>query len=111
MDRLNYQQIGQRIRRKRKEKDWTQCELAQKCGVSMAFIGHIERGTRVMSMDTFVTICNALGSSADELLWDSVRVSDSRMQRMLDSAQGGHPKNYDLYVQIMESVAEAMGKA
>jgi len=109
-EKLDYKQIGEKIRHKRKERKWTQYELAEKCHVSMAFIGHIERGTRIMSMDTFVTICNVLGTSADELLWDTVRVSDSKMQRMLDSAESGHPESYELYVRIMESVAEVMNQ-
>jgi len=111
MHELDYKQIGQRIRHKRKEKEWTQLELAKKCHVSMAFIGHIERGTRIMSMDTFVTLCDALDTSADELLWDTLRVSDSKMQKMLDSTENENPGNYELYVRIMESVAEAMTKA
>lgn len=71
MQVLDYARIGMRIRKERRANGWSQDELAKRCGISMSFIGHIERGTRVMSMDTFVTICNVLGSSADELLWDS----------------------------------------
>jgi len=107
---IDYKQIGTRIRRKRREKGWTQGELAKKCNVSMSFIGHIERGSRMMSMDTFITICTVLDASADSLLWDTVKVSDCNMQRMLDSAESGNPGNYKLYVQIMESVAEVMSQ-
>jgi len=81
------------------------------CGVSMSFIGHIERGSRIMSLDTFIRLCRVLDASADELLWDSIKVSDCRMQQMLDNAESGNPKNYELYVRIMESVAEVMTRA
>ena len=50
MKELDYSQIGKRIRQVRKIKDWSQDELAKKCGISMSFLGHIERGTRIMSL-------------------------------------------------------------
>jgi len=111
MDEIDYKKIGMRIRCKRKAKNWTQSELARKCGISMAFVGHIERGSRIMSMDTFIKICEVLDVSADELLWDTVKVSDCNMQRMLDTAEAENPENYKLYVRIMESVADVMSQA
>ncbi len=42
---LDYGKIGMRIRQARKVKKLTQGELTQKCGISMSFLGHIERGT------------------------------------------------------------------
>jgi len=110
MREVDYKKMGMRIRRRRREKGWTQGELAKMCGVSMSFIGHIERGSRIMSMDTFIKLCDVLDVSADGLLWDTVKVSDCNMQRMLDTAESGSPKNYGLYVQIMESVAEVMSR-
>lgn len=108
MQNIDYKKIGMRIRNRRRAKGWTQGELANRCGVSMSFIGHIERGSRIMSMETFITLCDVLDSGADELLWDTKKVSDCKMQRILDNAESGNPKNYDLYVRIMESVAEVI---
>jgi len=110
VQKIDYKKIGMRIRRRRRQKGWTQGELAKRCGVSMSFIGHIERGSRIMSMDTFITLCDVLDVGADEILWDTVKVSDCKMQRMLDTAESASPKNYDLYVRIMESVAEVMSR-
>jgi len=110
MQKIDYKKIGMRVRRRRRQKGWTQGELAKRCGVSMSFIGHIERGSRVMSMETFITLCDVLDVSADGLLWDTVKVSDCNMQRMLDTAETGSPQNYELYVRIMESVAEVMSR-
>lgn len=59
---LDYGRIGMRIRQLRKVKGWSQDELAKKCGISMSFLGHIERGTRIMSLETFVSICKYLWS-------------------------------------------------
>ena len=59
MRELDYGRVGMRIRQVRKVKGWSQDELARKCGISMSFLGHIERGTRIMSLETFVKIGRA----------------------------------------------------
>ena len=67
MRELDYGKMGMRIRQVRKAKGWSQSALAEKCGISMSFLGHIERGSRIMSMETFSNICLALDAGADEL--------------------------------------------
>lgn len=44
MRELDYGKMGMRIRQVRKAKGWSQEKLAEKCGISMSFLGHIERG-------------------------------------------------------------------
>lgn len=110
MQELDYTKIGMRIRQARKIKDWSQGELAKQCGISMSFLGHIERGTRIMSLDTFVNICMALGADADELLWGAVRPSDTRLVDAWGLAGAG-ADSYSMYVRIMKSVAEIMSEA
>lgn len=70
---MDYKGIGTRIRRERKRKDMTQAHMARKAGISLSFYGHIERGTRVMSVETLVKICEALNADAHYLLWGSNR--------------------------------------
>lgn len=65
---MNYAAMGLRIRNARKAKHWTQAELAERCSMSTAFCGHIERGTRVPSLDTLARLCIALDVSADMIL-------------------------------------------
>ena len=67
-DFMDYTAMGKKIRRKRREMDITQAQLAELAGISTAFVGHIERGTRVLSVETLCRICKALGVSADDLL-------------------------------------------
>ncbi len=128
MQELDYGKMGMRIRQVRKAKGWSQSDLAEKCGVSMSFLGHIERGTRIMSIDTFVKICRALEAGADELLWGVANPSDAvldmwnqpekrksgkRAKRDADEKNSGGTKadSYAMYVRIMKSVAEIMNEA
>ena len=113
MKELDYSQIGKRIRQVRKIKDWSQDELAKKCGISMSFLGHIERGTRIMSLETFVSICSALDAGADELLWGEVQPSDAVLDMWSTTESKQDQKqtdSYSMYVKIMKSVAEIMSK-
>ena len=129
MRELDYGKMGMRIRQVRKAKGWSQDELAKKCGISMSFLGHIERGTRIMSMETFANICTALDAGADELLWGVANPSDavldmwnlpekkkSRRAGSQNEAAGaaavpGTDDSYSMYVRIMKSVAEIMNGA
>ena len=71
MQELDYQAIGQRIRAERQKNKMTQERLGELCGLSTAHIGHIERGTRVPSLQTLCQIASALDVSVDFLLRDS----------------------------------------
>lgn len=42
---MNSQELGQKIALLRKQKGWTQTELAEKAGVSRAFVCNLERST------------------------------------------------------------------
>lgn len=123
MKELDYAKIGMRIRQVRKAKGWSQDVLAKKCGISMSFLGHIERGTRIMSLETFVNICGALEAGADEILWGRAHPSEAVLDlwNPKDSgktaleerpAVGGKPAHvqdsYAMYIRIMKSVAEIM---
>ncbi len=122
MKEVDYGRMGKRIRELRKAKGWSQDALAKRCGISMSFLGHIERGTRIMSLETFVGICSALDAGADELLWGVAHPSDAVLDmwgapaKKTDmGADSGAPKkdadSYSMYIRIMKSVAEIMNEA
>jgi transcriptional regulator with XRE-family HTH domain len=65
---MDYVLLGKRVRIRRTVLELTQEELAEKIGVCTSFIGHIERGSRKLSVDTLYALCKALETSADFLL-------------------------------------------
>ena len=65
---MDFSEMGNRIRKHRQLKSMTQDALAEKVGVSPAYIGMIERGERAPSLDVFILIANELNVTADELL-------------------------------------------
>ncbi len=62
--------IGKRIRMCREDRAWSQEALAEAVGISVTYVGMIERGEKVPRLETFVKIATALGVSADPLLAD-----------------------------------------
>ena len=51
MNNINYVNLGEKIKSTRKERGYTQEKLAEICDISTGFLGHIERGTRKLSLD------------------------------------------------------------
>lgn len=65
---VDYADMGKKIRKLRKEQHLTQEQFAELIGRSTSFIGHIERGTRIISLETFSNIVQILNCSANYLL-------------------------------------------
>lgn len=86
---MNLKTIGKNIRMFRKEKDIRQDKLAEMADLSTNYIGMIERGEKVPSLETFLKICEALDVSADMLLADTnyngYRVKDSILSDKLNT--------------------------
>ena len=77
MRKLNYLQIGQNIKTLRSEAGLTQEKMAEICEISTSFLGHIERGTRKLSLETAVKIADCLQISMDALLMDGKKTDFS----------------------------------
>ncbi len=69
---IDYVSLGKRIKNRRNQLKITQEKLGEICELSAAHIGHIERGTRILSVEVLFRIAQALDISVDYLLFDSV---------------------------------------
>lgn len=67
--------IGRNIRKFRTAQNLRQEDLAEKTGLSVNYIGAIERGEKLPSLETFIDIANTLNVSADMLLCDVLNES------------------------------------
>ena len=61
------QKFGNRVRKLRKSKGWSQEGFADECGLHRTYIGAIERGERNVSLNNIHAIAKALGISVKEL--------------------------------------------
>ena len=62
--------IGKNIRKYRLMKKFRQEDLAEKAGLTTNYIGMVERGEKIPSLETFIKILNALEVSSDMVLTD-----------------------------------------
>lgn len=60
--------LGEKIKRLRESREWTQAELARKVGVTKSAISTYELGMRTPSADVVCGFAKAFGVSADYLL-------------------------------------------
>lgn len=60
--------LGEKIRRLRESREWTQAELARKVGITKSAISTYELGIRTPSADVVCGFAKAFGVSADYLL-------------------------------------------
>ena len=74
---LDYPAFGGRVRKARASKGLTQEQLGEACSLTASYIGHIERGTRVPSVDTLYKIAYTLNVSMDDLLLDSMETDEN----------------------------------
>jgi transcriptional regulator with XRE-family HTH domain len=83
-DEINYTALGERIRGFREKAKMTQEKLSEICNLSAAHIGHIERGTRIPSLDTMFKIATTLNISIDVLLMDSYAEDEKNLCSLTD---------------------------
>ena len=77
---LDYLKVGTRIKKARIDRKLTQAELAEKLDLSNNYISSIERGNAIPSLETFISICNALNVTADMLLTDTIYMSNEYLK-------------------------------
>ena len=89
--------IGDNIRRIRKEKGWTQAQLAKILSVSQQMVGQFEKSKKPPKLETVEKIASALGVTAFDLMgfeyWD---------KKYPDIAQ--HSKEYEGFVDYLNAL-------
>lgn len=69
---LDYKKLGKRIKEQRLKQHLTQEKLGEIVNVATSNISHIERATTQVSLSSLVKIANALDTTLDQLVCDSV---------------------------------------
>lgn len=89
---MDYYEIGQRIRKFRKARGLSQEQLAERVGISMTHMSHIETANTKLSLPVFVQLAEALEVQTDLLLYDQPPVCQDAVVRdiagMLEECDG-----------------------
>lgn len=65
---LDYNIIGERLKKARIDKNMTQEKLAEQIDVSVSFLSRVERGTSHINLKRLTQICEILGVSEGSIL-------------------------------------------
>lgn len=69
---INRKAFGKRIKEAREKMGYTQSELAEEVGVFQNFLGDIERGIKLPSLNKLIILSNVLKLSLDTMFAESL---------------------------------------
>ena len=81
---LDYNIIGERLKKARTERGLTQEKLAEKMDVSIAFLSRIERGSSHISLKRLSQVCEILGITEGSILNGSSNNSETYLTSEFD---------------------------
>lgn len=85
---MELESIGKNIRKFRLMRNLRQEDLAEKAGLSINYVGALERGQKIPSLETFILILNAVEVSSDMVLSNLlVEKHQADASRLMDQMQ------------------------
>lgn len=99
--------FGERLRLMRRQREWTQEDLANASGISAQMISHFETGTRQKaSADNLVNLARALRCSVDYLLGqaDHPELSDPRARSVFRRLSSASDETIEQAVNIVDAL-------
>jgi transcriptional regulator with XRE-family HTH domain len=109
---IDLKRLGENVRFRRQGKGWTLSDLAEKSGISKAYISDLENGAAGKPNIQYVfAIANALGVTLDELLDDAApkRAEASRRKRGLEDLPPGL-RELQIDLDLSESEVEMLSQ-
>ena len=85
---MNYYQIGQKIRSYRKAQGLSQDALAERIGISVTHMSHIETGNTKLSLPVLADIARTLEVPCDALIFDNPSPQKGRIAELAALLEG-----------------------
>lgn len=104
---LDYNIIGERLKKARTDKGLTQEKLSEQLDVSIAFLSRIERGSSHISLKRLSQICDILGISEGSILNGSSNDSKTYLSSEFDELlKSSSPEKQKLIYKIAKVINE-----
>ena len=110
MHTKDYEEMGMRIRAARKKLKLTQEQASECCDITASFYGNIERGDKIMSVETLVKVSKGLSVSADYILFGEEEEDDSVRQLIESTQKRSNESQFKKYMDIMAAIATVVHK-
>lgn len=96
--------LGQRLREARVNKGYTRQALAMQADIGEVYLGEIERGLKMPSMNIFIKIIEALDISADYILRDELTSGSAFIfDEITDKLKGLTPQQRKTAADILDA--------
>jgi transcriptional regulator with XRE-family HTH domain len=96
--------LGTRIRARREAMGWSQAKLAEAVELTPNYLGSLERGEALPTVQTLVVLAKALNTSPADLL-GSVSAPEEWLDRLITIARTLSPAQQPLLVALAETMA------
>jgi len=107
MYNIDYKELGKRIRAERRRQDLTQEKLAEMADISDSFMGHIERGGRILSIETLAKLANALNLSIEYIVCGEYNYQPAMLPvEILDAMNRMSASQRRVFLNILKTLAE-----
>lgn len=104
--KLDYQEIGRRIARRRKELGLKQADVEERADIGYKYLSVIERGFSIPSTEVIMRLAAALDTTPDEFLVGAARHGDERWRDVAEGLRGLDEKQLDLVERFIRWTAE-----
>ncbi|WNO11423.1 helix-turn-helix transcriptional regulator [Teredinibacter sp. KSP-S5-2] len=102
--------FGENLKRLRREKGWTQAELAEKADLKSSHIPKLEGKSGDPKLSTIYKLMEALGCSADSLITDSSKMSGSQViKAMIERIEELPEQNKNILLHVIDQYCIAAG--
>ena len=103
MQGIDYVKIGKRIWEARKAQNLTQEAASEKCDITSAYYGNIERGDKKMSIETLAKISQGLNLPVDYLLFGETQ--DELALRLSEIKHLVGDNQMEKYLTVIKAIA------
>ena len=108
MSSIDYIKVGKKVKSLRNNAGLTQEVMAEKCNISTSYLGHIERGSRKLSLETAVKIADCLNASLDGLILDAKVVGESILPSIEAVVQKQDTAKQEQFLRLLKVLADNM---
>jgi len=100
--------LGKRIKQLRKDKGWTQKELANRIGASYAQLNKYEAGQNTPPLDRLILLAEALDTSVDHLLTGdpggNIPIYNTRLIQRMQVIEGFAPEEKETVIELLDAM-------
>lgn len=103
---LDYQEIGRRIAKRRKELGLKQVQVCEAAGINDKYLSCIERATSIPSLEVIMKLASALDTTPDAFLVGTALHEETEWQNVAEILRGMNQKQLAVAKSLLKWFSE-----